>query len=275
MIVVPGQTTDSMEEAVDKAFARMDRLEQSISDWLLNSEVNRLSKIPQVDHQISEDLAAALRQSRFWYEATGGLFDPTIGPLTKRWRVARETNSLPSDYELSQLKELVGWDKLIFIDKEEKPTLRFTRNRMGLDFGAIGKGLAADIACEVLRREGYPAAVVSIGGDISISDPPPSRKGWRIKFYPKDGNHFTERKWSNVGIAISGDTEQEFEIEGEKYSHFIEVKTGQLKPRGISVVVAKNGVVADAVATCLLLMPAELIDKWITNYSDILVFTID
>ena len=275
MIVVPGETTDLMVRAVDKAFARIDRLEHAISDWLLNSEVNRLSKIPEVDHKISEDFAEALRQSRFWHGATEGLFDPTIGPLTKRWRAAREANTLPSDYELLQIQKAVGWEKLIFKDDEDVPTLRFTRSEMGLDFGAIGKGLAADLACEVLREEGYSSAVVSIGGDLAISDAPPNRKGWRIDFFPKGIGGFTEKKWSNVGIAISGDTEQEFDIEGERHSHFIEVKTGRATPQGVSIVVAKNGVIADAVATCLLLMPEELIDKWALNYSDIVIFAVD
>lgn len=269
IIVLPGYRNNLMDNAVKKAFARAIKLENSISDWLLNSEINQILLCPGVEHPISADLAEVIRYSKIWNLETHGAFDPTVGGLTSFWREVRMFGMYPLGQDFNMLKESVGFEQIKFNDGVQ-PTLSFASDKVKLDFGAIGKGFAADLACQILREEGFPSALVSIGGDLVVSDAPPGHNGWRIQFRFPGKKILPNKEWSNVGIAVSGDSEQIFEFNGEEYSHFIDIYSSKPILRGSSVAVANTGALADIVATCALLVTSEISKEWLNKYSDLI-----
>ena len=123
-----------------------------------------------------------------------------------------------------------------------------------LDLGGIAKGYAADRALEVLQQRGISRALIEIGGDVRAGDPPPGRNGWRIEIaYADSANRFIEL--ANQALASSGDTEQYVEIDGRRYSHVVDARTGLgLTSRIAATVLAPDGVTADALATTLTLL---------------------
>jgi thiamine biosynthesis lipoprotein len=115
---------------------------------------------------------------------------------------------------------------------------------MQLDAGGIAKGYAADEALAALRKTGISSALVAVSGDIAIGDPPPRQSGWRVRL-----EHET-RTLSNAGVSTSGDEFQFVEIDGVRYSHIIDPRTGMplQNSRNVSVI-APSAMEADVLAT--------------------------
>jgi thiamine biosynthesis lipoprotein len=118
---------------------------------------------------------------------------------------------------------------------------------MRLDLGGIAKGFILRQALDVLRARGAPSALVEAGGDLVAGDPPPGRVGWRIAIAGGD------TLLANVAVATSGGTEQFVEINGERYSHVIDPRTGLGARTGhlVVTVLHPDGAMADATATAL------------------------
>ena len=136
---------------------------------------------------------------------------------------------------------------------------------MRLDVGVIAKGYAADEALAVLRKFGISRALVAASGDLSLGDPPPDAKGWRVELTGYDVPHAPESArgmtvtLSNCGVSSSGDLFQRLEINGVRYSHILDPFTCVgLTNHALSVVIAKNGKMADSLDTVMTLVdPAE------------------
>jgi thiamine biosynthesis lipoprotein len=120
---------------------------------------------------------------------------------------------------------------------------------MQLDLGGIGKGYAADEALKELAKHGVTRALVAAGGDIAVSGPPPDAPAWKIGIQPltdPDGNPTRYLLLKDAAVSTSGDTEQFVEINGTRYSHIVDPKTGLgLTNRLAVTVVARNGLTCD------------------------------
>lgn len=236
-------------EAAAAAFQRIAELEAILSDYRPNSEAMRLFRGGTgVWHEVSPDLAAILRLSERLHAAADGAFDPTLGPLTQLWRQARQTAELPSPDVLAAARARSGMH-LVEIDPLAD-RVRFAVSGMRPDFGGIGKGWAADEALIVLQAMDAPMALIDFGGDLVAGDPPPgSPGGWRILI--QDGlNEPREITLGRRAVATSGDVEQSVEIDGVRYAHLIDPRTGLgLTRRRAATVTAPTGAVADALAS--------------------------
>jgi thiamine biosynthesis lipoprotein len=236
-------------EAATAAFQRIAALEAILSDYRPDSEAMRLfQQSPHIWHDISPDLAAILRLSSRIHTSTGGAFDPTLGPLTQLWRQSRKQAELPDPDTLADARARSGMH-LLEIDPDSD-RVRFTTTGMRPDFGAIGKGWAADQAIVVLRTHHAHRTLVDFGGDLVAGDSPlDSPDGWLITI--RDGlgepRQITLR---NSAVATSGDVEQYLEIDGIRYSHIIDPRTGLgLTRRRAATVIAPTGALADALAS--------------------------
>ncbi|MCA9299600.1 MAG: FAD:protein FMN transferase, partial [Phycisphaerales bacterium] len=176
--------------------------------------------------------------------ASGGAFDPTCGPVVRLWRAARKDHHRPDPDLLSDAQGRTGWTKVRL--QGAHATLE---PGMRLDFGGIGKGYAADQALTLLRERGFPSALVDIGGDMAIGDPPPGRDAWKIEVELR-GTTRPLLQVANVGVATSGDLYQFVEIEGVRYSHIVDARTGEaLHTPTVACVVAPDATGADALAS--------------------------
>tara|TARA_R110000782_G_scaffold20675_19_gene55952 strand:- start:65905 stop:66900 length:996 start_codon:yes stop_codon:yes gene_type:complete len=259
-IVVFAPSEPVAADACAAAFERIADLEAVMSDYRPDSEAATVLGLePRVWHPISPDLAALLARCELVHRASGGAFDPAVGPLTKLWRASRRSGRLPDPSVLAEARERSGMEKLETDAASER--IRFARSGMGLDFGGIGKGFAADGAMRVLSECGLRAALIDFGGDVVVGDAPPDQPGgWSLRVRDGLGTPRTLRL-SNAAVATSGDLEQSVEIDGKRYSHIIDPRSGLgLTRRTASTVVADSGWKADALASAACVLGPENIE---------------
>lgn len=256
-IVVYGASEQAAAKACAAGFDRISELESVLSDYRPDSEASVLmTRAPGTWHPVSADMADALRRSMAVWEASGGAFDPAIGPLTKLWRASRRDAVLPEPEVLAEARSRSGMD-LLEIDPVQS-RVRFSKSGMGLDFGGIGKGLAADAALAVLRERGFGASLIDFGGDLVAGDPPPGQTdGWRVVV--EDGLGRPRTVWiANGAVATSGDLEQFAEIGGVRYAHILDPATGLgLRGPRAATVRADAGWLADALASAACVLGPE------------------
>jgi thiamine biosynthesis lipoprotein len=220
------------------AFDRIRELDDKLSDYKPESELNILCRTHGLPIHVSEDLFRVLEASLKLSKLTRGAFDVTIGPVTHLWRLGK----IPD----KQAMALVGWRNVV-LDKKLR-TVELKLAGMQLDLGAIAKGYAGDEALKVLRSVGVKKALIAVSGDIVASGAPPGARGWRVGLEPAGG----EILLRHAAVSTSGDTEQFREIGGIKYSHIIDPKTGLGLASPIAVtVVARRGLDADPIATAI------------------------
>jgi thiamine biosynthesis lipoprotein len=207
--------------------------------------------------RVSDDLFFVLQRALEIARQSGGAFDPTVGPLVKLWREARKEGKLPGSADLQAARAKVGWQH-VHLDPHDR-TEKLDRPGMKLDLGGIGKGCAGDEAIATLRAHGIDRALFEAGGDIVVSDPPPGKPGWPIEVY--EGEHHPGRRLTlhNAAVSTSGATEQFVEIDGIRYSHVVDPRTGiGLTNQHLATVIAPRGILSDAISTaCTVLGPEK------------------
>jgi len=244
---------------VTAALDEVSRLESLLSDYQPESELCRLSRAAPTAQPIpvGPDLWQVLVQAVAFRDRSGGAFDPTIGPLTTLWRQARRSGRLPTEARLAAARQATGPETLELAASQRAVSL--LRPGMRLDLGGIGMGYAIDRALAVLRGRGITVAMVDASGDIGVIGCPPRKRGWRIELDPfgrregKNRNHSpTVITLVDAAITTSGDAFQAVAIDGVRYSHIVDPRTGLgiVGPTGVTVI-APTAAQADALATTL------------------------
>lgn len=247
-IVLFSADTALAERAARAAFRRIADLDSVLSDYRVDSELSRLSDAAGRFVPVGNDLFAVLSMGQVLAEETGGAFDLTSGRVVALWRNARREAKLPTDSALCVARRHSGWRHLT-LDSAAR-TARVAEIGVRLDAGAIGKGYAADAALGTLREASAARAMVAIGGDMVVGDPPPGLDGWTIAIETDSGPR--ELVLVSSAISTSGDAEQFVEIGGVRYSHVVNPLTGLGLTSGeTATVVAPRGVDADAWATAV------------------------
>jgi FAD:protein FMN transferase len=247
--------------AFHAAFDQVARLNAIMSDYEPDSELSRLSETAGSGKAvpISRELFAVLSASQVLAERSGGAFDVTVGPLTKLWRRARRQRELPTAERIAEARA-AGGHRYLRLD-ESKQTATLTRPNMRLDLGGIAKGFAADEALKAIRECGIQSALVRASGDIVAGDPPPRQDGWLVGLAPLDAEAKPERfiSLANAAVSTSGDSRQHLVIDGRRYSHLIDPRSGSpVEGRSSISVIARNGTTADSLASAVAVLgPAE------------------
>jgi thiamine biosynthesis lipoprotein len=242
------------EDAIAAGFAEVERLERILSDYDPASELCRLSAAAPTTEPVvvSADLWSVLERAVLFRDATGGAFDPSVGPLTTLWRQARRTGRLPRPDRLAAARAAVGAGALVLVP--ERRAVLLPRPGTRLDLGGIGMGYAADRAMEALASRGIRAAMIDASGDILVSAAPPGARGWKIKTAPHGGapTSTPALELADAALTTSGDAFQAVEIDGVRYSHIVDPRTGLgVAGRTAVMVIAPDCTTADARATAL------------------------
>ena len=253
---------DAAKRAAEAAFARVEALNRIFSDYEDDTELVRLSHTSGSGRavKVSDELWTVLSRAQVLAARTDGAFDVTCGPLTSMWRNARRKHELPSPERIVEMTARVGWKKMRLDEKAH--TVELLAPEMRLDVGSIAKGYACDEALKALRKEGCPRAMVAGSGDISVGDPPPGRKGWRIEVVGLDLDEGAPAaqviEIANAAIATSGDRNQRLDTNGKRLSHILDPRTGQpLTDHALVSVVAKDGLTAGISTACSVIGPKE------------------
>ena len=248
-------------KAAADAYSRIAELNAIMSDYDPESELMRLCKESQPGKPkvVSKELFHVLTKSMEISKRSDGAFDVTVGPIVRLWRRAKRQKKLPTPERLTAARQLVGHQFVRL--NPDKRTVEFAKADMRLDLGGIAKGYAGDEALSVLNKHGINRALVDAGGDIVAGDAPPNTEGWTVTIEPirEETKLARQLKIKNAAIATSGDAYQHVEIDGIRYSHIVDPKTGLgLTTRSSVTIIAPNGLTADAMAsTVSVLGPTE------------------
>lgn len=265
-IVLYAASEETANQASKAAYDRLRELDRMLSDYDPDSELMQLCRTAVVDapQPVSPELFTILTAAREISERTDGAFDVTVGPVVRLWRIARRRKTLPDPTRLQEALTRVGYQS-VQLDPQQQ-TVQLTRPNMLLDLGGIAKGYAADQALAVLAKQGITRALVDASGDIVVGDPPVGREYWSIEVERLQRSPLSqsaahsepvEQKHSflnlrNAAVATSGDAYQYLEINGVRYSHLIDPRTGLglTTPSSVTVI-APTGQQADALASAI------------------------
>src|SRR5262249_25543131 len=259
-IILYAPDEPTANRVVKAAFQRIATLDAIMSDYRSTSELMQLCRKAGGDPVlVSEPLFYVLARAQEVSRLSDGAFDVTVGPVVRLWRRARKTQQLPDPQKLAQARALVGYQN-IRLD-EPAHTVQLLKPGMQLDLGGIAKGYAADEALRVLEQHGIPRALVAAGGDIAVSGPPPDAEGWNVGIAPlEDPNRKPSRYLllHDAAVSTAGDAAQYVEIDGKRYSHIVDPRTGiGLVGRQSVTVVARHGIMADSLTKVVSVLGPE------------------
>ncbi len=246
---------DSAKAAVVAAlgFKCADSLNAIFSDYIDTSELNKLNATSGENRYVPVSVALfdILKYSLQAAKLSGGSYDISMGPVVKLWRKARKENRLPDTDSLKAALHKTGY-KYIHLDSVHQ-SVWLEKRGMLLDLGGLGKGYVAQASLHIIQAAGFNIAMVNARGKIAIGDAPPGRNGWRIGItVPEQRQEIMPELLllKNTSVATSGDIYQHLDVDGKRYSHIIDPKTGLgvTWQRNVTVI-AKGGVISDWLAT--------------------------
>lgn len=256
--------------ALEAAFAEVRRLDGLLSSWRADSEVGRLNATPAGEAtEVSPELLEILREVVVWSDSTGHAFDPAVGALIDAWDLRGEGRR-PAPAELRAALAASGMD-LYRIDGRLRQATRLAPG-VWLDSGGFGKGAALRAAEQVLRERGAAAAYLDFGGQVLVFGRSPAAGGeWEIAIaHPTRRREVVSSIRVHTGsVATSAQSERFVDVEGERLGHVLDPRTGLPVAGGASVtVVAEDAMVADVLATALLVMGPEAGGRWAADLHD-------
>jgi thiamine biosynthesis lipoprotein len=263
-VIIVAQNSAIAEKAAEDAFAAIERVDNLMSDFKDDSDIGIVNKEAfQRPVQVSDLTFEVIQRSIGFSKLSDGAFDITVGPLVALFRREKETQTAATKEEIEQAKSKTGYEKLVL--DETNRTVRFTVEGMKLDLGGIAKGYGVDKAIEAVKKDGVLGAMVDIGGNIRcFGTPAKGKKTWVVGIQnpdlenEKDAGLVMKLNITSESISTSGDYQQFVIIDGKKYSHIIDRKTGTSKEELSSVtIITDNATDADALSTTVTVMGTE------------------
>lgn len=245
------------EERIGLAVDEIRRIERILTTFKDDSEtalINQSAGIAAV--KVSEEVFRLIERSKRISEITQGAFDISYGSIDKRlWNFDQNMTSLPDSKLAKQMVRLINYRNII-LDNEEQ-TVFLKEKGMRIGFGGIGKGYAAEMAKTIMQNAGVTSGVVNASGDLAAWGHQPDGKPWTIGIVHPDAAHlpFSYMNVTDMAVATSGNYEKFAIIDGKKYSHTINPRTG-LPVRGIKsvTIISPNAELCDALATPVTIM---------------------
>jgi FAD:protein FMN transferase len=260
-ISVVSEDENWANERIENAISEISRIEQLLTTFKPDSQTNLINddagiKPVRVDKEVFDLIQRSLKISNL----TQGAFDITYGSIDKSlWNFDTKMTSLPDAVTAKKMVRLIDYQKVILNQNDQTVFLQEEGMRIG--FGGIGKGYAAEMAKQLMIKEGVKSGVVNASGDLTTWGNQPDGKQWTIGI--ADPNHknktFSSLNISNMAVATSGDYEKFVMIGGKRYSHTINPKTG-LPITGIKsvTIIAPNAELADSLATPVTVMGVKV-----------------
>ena len=244
-------TDKDCSHAVRGCVEEIRRFERKYSRYREDSVTTAINRAAGVEPTcIDEETASLLKYATVCYEQSNGAFDITSGVFRRVWHRGRQT--LPLQGEIDACLAKVGWNKVQHSDGK----VYLSVPGMELDFGGVVKEYAADAAALLAKQFGIRHGLINLGGDICIVGPQASDEPWPIGIvHPlKTNSPIATVRLLEGALATSGGYERFMEIEGRRYSHLIDPRTGWPIDGLLSVsVIAAQAVVAGSIASVALL----------------------
>lgn len=216
-------SSQALQNAAAAAIAEVLRIERTYSRYRDDSIITAINTAAgKAAVAVDQETAALLDYASTAYKQSEGLFDITSGVLRGAWDF--KSGKLPTPERLKALQQKVGWHKVLW----HQPHIKLLEAGMELDFGGFGKEYAADAAARVCKEQGIAHGLVELGGDIHVIGPHPDGSAWQIGLRnprkPEQAIHIVSV--SQGGLASSGDYERFMLVDGTRYCHILNPKTG-------------------------------------------------
>lgn len=256
-VTVVSEDEKFADENIEVAISEISRIEKLFTTFSDDSQTNKINqnagiKPVKVDSEVFELIERSIGISKI----TQGAFDISYGSIDKSlWNFDRTMTQLPSTEEARRMVHLINYKNIILNHTDKSVFLKERGMRIG--FGGIGKGYAAEMAKNILIQNQVKSGIINASGDLTAWGNQPNGKPWTIGIVNPDQpqNAFSYLEISGKAVATSGNYEKYILIDGKKYSHTIDPKTG-LPITGIKsvTVISPNAEFADAMATPIAVM---------------------
>jgi thiamine biosynthesis lipoprotein len=246
---------------LDAAFKRLDELNGLLSVNVPGSQLDAVSDAAgRIPVHVGADVFLVVAKGLHLAEISGGLFDPTVGPLMQAWRMNTENGRIPEPAVLARARALVNWRDVVMDEKAR--TIYLRRAGMRLDAGGLLKGYAADEVVRVLSARGVRSAIVDLGGNIYAMGARPDGSAWRIGVQNPDATRGTPLGVVSVigkTVVSSGSYEHFFVQNGKRYHHIMDTRTGFPVDSGLDqvTVISDSSIDADGLGLTLFCLGRE------------------
>ena len=261
---------EGVKEKIDERLAEINR---SMSTYQRDSEISRFNRLKIIGQKfkISNDFFKVMKAGQKIHRLSSGAWDGTVNPLVDLWGFGRSgrQNKIPPQSEIAALLSDIGFEN---IEVLSPGFLVKRRAAVTVDLSSIAKGYGVDEVATLLRNLGYENYLVEIGGEIFATGHRKDSTRWRIGINRPRADAAFDAVYKvvelrNQGFATSGDYRNFFEIDGVRYSHIIDPRTGfPVLNRVVSAsIISGTCALADGLATAVMVMGAkkglELIDR--------------
>mgnify|MGYP001360332094 FL=1 len=248
------------ENMINIAIEEISRIEKLISSWDKNSQTSLINlnagvKPVKIDLELFELISRSIKVSNI----SQGAFDISYASMDKVWYFDRKMTEFPSIEKIKKSVSKIGY-KNIVLNKED--TTVFLKSKgMKIGFGAIGKGYAADRAKEILIKNNVKSGIINASGDLTAWGLKPSGKDWMVAIVNPINKDkvFSWLTIKNKSIVTSGNYEKFINLDGKKYSHIIDPRTGYPTEGILSVtIITDKAELADALATSVFVLGVDI-----------------
>ncbi len=246
-------------EYIDIAINEIIRIENLISEWIPATQVSKINQnAGKQPVKVDRELLELTERAMLFSKISNGAFDISFASIDKIWKFDGSMTQVPDAEAIKKSVEKIGYENII-IDKENS-TVFLKIPGMKIGFGSIGKGYAADKAKDLLQSKGAIAGIINASGDMAVWGKQTDGKDWTVGIInPLNKNKiFATFPISKGAVVTSGTYEKSITLNGKKYSHIIDPRTGYPAMGIISVTVfAKSAELANGLSTSIVVMGKE------------------
>lgn len=265
---------EGKEDALKPAFDRVKELGDKITINQSGSEIDEINQQAGIKPvKVSDDVYGLLKEAYEYSKDSRGGFDMAIGAITQLWRIGFDDARKPSQEEIDQALKLVDYHKIEMNDKEK--TVYLKEKGMIIDLGAIAKGYITDEVIKVLKQHGVTTAIVDLGGNVYVLGHSPRAKNadWNVGIQDPNlsrGSVLGSIKESNKTLVTSGIYERYLEVDGKKYHHLFDPKTGYPFDNDIAsvTIITKRSIDGDGLSTAVFSMGVKKGLEYVENLGD-------
>ena len=262
VVTAAAESVNGLKEKIDR---RLDAINQVFSTYMKDSEISRFNALKKAGEKfaVSADFIQVMRVAGKIYRLSEGAWDGTVNPLVDLWGFGptRQQPQKPPAAEIKARVQKIGFDHIRIAEPNFLVKILAT---VTLDLNSIAKGFAVDRVSELIAAAGFENYLVEIGGEVYAAGVRADGKNWRVGINrPQKNSAFNEVykavSITNRAFATSGDYRNFFEIDGVRYSHVIDPRSGYPVSNGVVSVsiIADNCTLADGLATAIMVMGAE------------------
>ncbi len=253
---------EAVEAAMEEVYAYMAAMEVQFSTNLEGSDVYRINQAAGEEAVVvDKETFAVVKQALHIAEQSGGKFDVTIGAVTNLWQIGSDDARKPNDEEIKAALEVIDYRKITL--NEENLTVKLEDKGMVIELGGISKGYIGGRVKDILASYGVTTAIINLGGNVVVMGTSPSSdEGWNVGVQDPDesrGQVVGTQRVTDGAVVTSGIYERFLEVDGVKYHHILDPKTGYPLDNEVSgvTVFARTSFEGDSYSTALFLFGIE------------------